>query len=119
MHEMAIAESIVDVVEREAAGRPVHRIGLIVGHLRQVVPSALAFNFDLVTTGTIAEGAELELEHVPAAGVCSDCGEETEMESFPLACAGCGSVDVEVIRGEELRVDWLELGEPAPARTTD
>lgn len=119
MHEMAIAESIVDVVQREAKGRPVRKIGVIVGHLRQVVPSALAFNFDLVTTGTIAEGAELELEHVPAAGLCGDCGEETEMGSFPLACGACGCVDVEIVRGEELRVDWLELEEPAPARTTE
>lgn len=119
MHEMAIAEAIVGVVEREADGRAVRKIGVVVGHLRQVVPSALAFNFDLVTMGTVAEGAELELEHVPAAGVCADCGEETEMASFPLSCGTCGGMDVEITRGEELRVDWLELEEPAPAPTTE
>lgn len=112
MHELSIARAILDVVEREADGRRVHRVGVVVGDLRQVVPSALTFGFEVATDGTVAEGAELELEQVPAAGICRECGAETEMEGFPLSCADCGGFDMQVTRGEELRVDWLDLEEP-------
>jgi len=111
MHELALAESVVAIASRHAAGRPVARVELKVGHLRQVVPAALEFAFELVAQGTAVEGAQLVLEAVPAAGRCRRCGAESELPGFPLACAACGSVDVELLRGEELLVEALELEE--------
>ncbi len=87
------------------------RIYLKVGHLRQVVPSALAFSFELVSQGTPVEAAELDLEEVPAAGMCRVCGAESRLESFPLRCAACGGLDIELTSGEELYVESLELEE--------
>jgi hydrogenase nickel incorporation protein HypA/HybF len=113
MHELSLAESVVAIASRHAAGRPVARVELKVGHLRQVVPSALEFAFELVAQGTPVEGAELVMEEVPAAGRCRGCGIESELPSFPLACAACGGLDLELLRGEELRVDALELEEAA------
>jgi hydrogenase nickel incorporation protein HypA/HybF len=111
VHELSIADSIVAIVDRHAAGRTVTRVELRVGHLRQVVPSALEFAFELVAQGSAAEGAELVMHEVPAAGVCRSCGAESELPDFPLHCSACGSFDVELIRGEELLVDSLELEE--------
>jgi hydrogenase nickel incorporation protein HypA/HybF len=91
----------------------VSRIELKVGHLRQVVPSALEFSFELLTNGTPLEGAELVIEDVPARGRCRECGVETEMRTFPFQCSRCGGVDLEIQAGEELLVDALEL-EPDP-----
>ena len=116
MHELAIAESIVRIAAAHAAGRRVSRVDLRVGHLRQVVPSALAFSFELVAAGTAVEGAELGLEEIPAGGRCRMCGEEGALSAFPLSCLACRSLDVEVTRGEELLVDSLEL-EEEPALT--
>jgi hydrogenase nickel incorporation protein HypA/HybF len=79
--------------------------------LRQVVPSALTFGFELVAEGTPVEGAELELENVPATGLCSDCGVESRLQSFPLQCGVCGGFDLELLSGEELFVESLELEE--------
>jgi hydrogenase nickel incorporation protein HypA/HybF len=115
MHELAIAESVVDIAARHAAGRRVARVELEVGHLRQVVPSALSFAFELVARGTPMEGAELSMREVEAAGRCRRCGADTPLPSFPLACASCGGIDVEVTRGEELRVEALELEEEVVA----
>jgi hydrogenase nickel incorporation protein HypA/HybF len=112
MHELAIAEGIAGVAERHAAGRRVYAVELRVGHLRQVVPAALEFAFELVTSGTALEGAELRIEEVPAAGRCRRCGCEAALDGFPLACAGCHSLDMEVTAGDELLVDSLELEEP-------
>jgi hydrogenase nickel incorporation protein HypA/HybF len=114
MHELSIAESIVAVAERHAAGRSVCAIDLKVGHLRQVVPSALEFAFELTAKGTCLDGAELRIEQVPAAGRCRACSAETVLECFPLTCAACGGLDLEVTAGEELLVDSLELEETMP-----
>ena len=109
MHELSIAESVVDVSVRHARGRPVVAVELRVGHLRQVVPSALQFAFELLARGTPVEGAELRIEEVPAAGHCRDCGATTPLSEFPLTCRHCGGIDLEVTCGEELSVDSLEL----------
>jgi len=111
MHELSIAEAIVAIAERHAAGRQVARVEVKVGHLRQVVPSALDFAFGLVATGTVVEGAELALEVVPAEGRCLDCGAMTELKDFPLQCSHCSCFALDVLHGEELLVEALELEE--------
>ena len=109
MHELAISESVVRIAERHADGRRVTKVYLKVGHLRQVVPSALAFGFELVAQETPVEGAELVLEEVPATGKCFACGSESRLESFPLQCKACGGFDLEIVAGEELYVESLEI----------
>jgi hydrogenase nickel incorporation protein HypA/HybF len=109
VHELAIAESVVRIAERHADGRQVTKVYLKVGHLRQVVPSALAFGFELVAQETSVEGAELVLEEVPATGKCRACGSESRLESFPLQCKACGGFDLEIVAGEELYVESLEM----------
>ena len=118
MHELSIAESVVSVAARHARGRRVTGVRVKAGHLRQVVPTALEFAFELVAQGTVAEGAVLEIEEVPAAATCRACGAETGQDGFPLRCERCGGLDVEVTRGEELLVDSLELEEAEEALAT-
>ncbi len=109
MHELSIAEAVVAIVERHAGARIVRKVELKVGHLRQVVPSALEFAFELLSEGTRLEGAELAIEEVPALGRCRACGAESTLEWFPLQCRACGGLDLELLAGEELLVDALEL----------
>ena len=111
MHELAIAESIVGISGRHANGRRVTKVYLKVGHLRQVVPSALAFSFELVAQGTSVESAGLEMEEIPVTGECRECGVENQLTEFPLQCAACGAFDLEILQGEELYVESLELEE--------
>ena len=111
MHELSIADAIARVASDHAAGRRVAKVEVKVGHLRQVVPSALEFAFELVTQGTPLEGADLEIEEVPAAGLCARCGAESRLDGFPFRCSLCGGLDLDVVRGEELLVDALELEE--------
>ena len=116
MHELAIADSVVRIASRHADGRRVTKVHLKVGHLRQVVPSALDFSFELVAQGTPVEGATLEMEEVPAKGRCRACGAQSRLKSFPLQCKACGALDLDLIAGEELYVESLEMEED-PAKT--
>lgn len=109
MHELALAESIVRIASERARGRRVVAVQVACGHLRQVVPDALAFAFELVALGSPVEGARLELREVPARVRCRACGGESGADGFPLACAACGGFDVEVTAGEELIVEELEI----------
>ena len=110
MHELSIAGAIVDIGVRHAGGRPVSRIEVKVGHLRQVVPSALQFAFELVAQGTPLDGAELALEEIPATVRCGTCGAESRLDGFPLICP-CGSADVDIVAGQELTVESLDVEE--------
>jgi hydrogenase nickel incorporation protein HypA/HybF len=109
MHELSIAEAIAAVAERQAAGRRVFAVEVTVGALRQVVPAALEFAFEVATQGTALEGAALRIETVPASGRCAGCGATTVFARFPFACGACGSVDVELSGGEELLVESIEV----------
>lgn len=112
MHELSIADAVLRIALTHADGRRVTRVHLKAGHLRQIVPAALGFAWELVARGTPAEGASLEIEAVAAAGACRWCGAESMLESFPLQCRSCGSPEVELVRGEELEVEWLEYDDP-------
>ncbi len=109
MHELAIAQAVIEIASRHAGGARVAAVEVRVGHLRQVVPSALELAFEVAATGTPLEGAELQLREVEATGLCWACGKETPLPGFPLACDYCGGFDLEVTRGEELVVDALEV----------
>jgi hydrogenase nickel incorporation protein HypA/HybF len=111
LHELSIAESVVSIASRQANGRRVTKVWMKIGHLRQVVPSALSFSFGLVAEGTTVEGAQLEMEEVPVVGECRECGKQSQLDSFPLQCTACGKFDLEILRGEELLVESLELEE--------
>ncbi len=115
MHELAIAEALVGIACDHADGRRVTRVDVKVGHLRQVVPSALEFSFELVSAGTVVEGAALELEEVPVEAVCRACSAYARQVEFPFACPACGSFDLDIVRGEELLVDCLEVTDAVAA----
>jgi hydrogenase nickel incorporation protein HypA/HybF len=118
MHELAIAQSMFEIARRHARGQRVTNVEVRVGHLRQVVPASLSFAFELTAMGTELEGAELEIVRVPATGVCRDCGTELQLPDYPLLCAACGGLDIDITAGEELQVESLELDEQ-PLLTTE
>ena len=108
MHEMAITQSVVDAVCDHAAGRRVQSVKVEVGALCAVVPDAMQFCFELATEGTVADGARLDLDVRPGAARCRSCGEHFELPDLILLCP-CGSADVEVLAGRELRIMSMEV----------
>jgi hydrogenase nickel incorporation protein HypA/HybF len=109
VHELSITQSVVDAVCERAAGRPVHTVRVRVGKLTAVVADSLRFCFDLVTAGTVAEGATLDIEQPPGAARCRACGTDFTLTDPVLLCP-CGSADVQVTSGWELQIISMEVG---------
>jgi len=111
MHELSVSSAIVDTAVRHADGRRVTSVQVRLGRLRQVVPTSLAFYFELVSRETVCAGARLDQEVVPAVLRCADCEAAWEIDVPFFRCGRCGSVDVTVESGEELEVASIEVEE--------
>ncbi len=108
MHELGITQSVVDAV-LDAVDEP--RISLLrmeIGRLSGVVPDSVRFCFDLVVEGTALEGALLEIVEPAGQARCRSCGAPFEVE-HPIVLCRCGSADVEVLSGRELRIKAVEV----------
>jgi len=111
MHELSLCQAILEHVESRAGGRPVRRVDVRIGHLRQVVPDSLQFSWEMLTESTELAGCELVIEHVAAVVRCRECATETTLGWPVLACAACEGHDVELLRGEELQIASLDVAE--------
>jgi hydrogenase nickel incorporation protein HypA/HybF len=111
MHEMAISSAVLESVLRHAAGRRVSEVRLRVGHLRQVVPDSLSFYWDIVTRDSVCEGSALDMELIPARLACAGCAREWEIELPVFRCPSCGGAEVQVVSGDELEVESIEVEE--------
>jgi hydrogenase nickel incorporation protein HypA/HybF len=109
MHELSVATAVLNTALKHADDRRVSVVNLRVGRLRQVVPDSLRFYFEIVARDTSCEGAVLELEEIEARLRCTDCEREWAPEIPAFRCPDCGSADVEVIAGEELEVQFIEI----------
>ena len=111
MHELSIAQSIVEIAEAKAREKNVqciHTVKIRLGEFTTVVPEALEFAFEIARQGTLAENARLEIESVPMVVRCVACGTVTDpVRDVCLICPHCG-LPLEVISGEELQVEYIE-----------
>ena len=112
MHELSIAESILDLAIEEAKKRnssAVVAIKLRLGEFTGVAREALEFGFEIARQGTLAERAVLEIEVVPFKTRCPSCGLiGRPIDDFCLICAACGS-PMGIISGREMQLEYLEL----------
>ncbi|HEY0813449.1 MAG TPA: hydrogenase maturation nickel metallochaperone HypA [Pseudonocardia sp.] len=108
MHELSITQSVVEAVTRRMGEARIRRVRLEVGQLCGLVPDSVRFCFELVAAGTTCEGALVEIDEPCGRARCRTCALEFETgEVLPL-CA-CGSADVAVEGGRELRIREVEL----------
>ena len=112
MHELSIMQSALSLAldqARQAGAARVHTIRLRIGALSGVVPDALEFAFEALTPGTMAEGAQLAIEHVPARFWCTTCTQEFQSDDLFAECPGCHSLSGELRAGREMEVASLEI----------
>lgn len=112
MHELPITEGILKIATEAAGGRQITMIHLVVGELSSIVDDSVQFYFDMLSKGTVADGARLDFQRLPATLMCLDCGKTFEVRApLPSSCPHCGSVRLQVTGGRELRVDSIEVND--------
>ncbi|MBN1576047.1 MAG: hydrogenase maturation nickel metallochaperone HypA [Chitinispirillaceae bacterium] len=111
MHELSIVEGLIDIIRETAQTHGLNRVEKVtlrIGAMRQIVPDALNFAFEVLGKGTIAEGAEVVITVVPTKARCGECGSEFTVDDCCFICTSCGSGGVVVTEGKELYIDSIE-----------
>ncbi len=117
MHELSIATAVLNTALKHCDDRRVTLVNVRVGRLRQVVAGSLEFYFEIVARNTVCEGAELELVEIEARLQCRDCERAWSPEIPAFRCPSCASAQVDVVAGEELEIDYIEVEQEEAACT--
>jgi hydrogenase nickel incorporation protein HypA/HybF len=112
MHEISIAERIVEIVRESVDHRPldeVRTVRVAVGALSGVDAEALTFSFSAITGATPLERSVLDILWIPVTVRCADCRRESQLEDTLMRCPQCGGMNTTVLQGRELEVREIEL----------
>jgi hydrogenase nickel incorporation protein HypA/HybF len=114
MHELAIAQNILEIVQQsvpEEQAAAVRWIRVRVGQLSGIVPDSLDFCFSAIASQTKMPQASLSIEKVPTVSRCRDCQHSFSVEDFAFFCPVCKGGNLELLSGKELEIIEIELEE--------
>ena len=112
MHELPVTQSIVRIASEEAKKnnvKIVKEIRIKVGKLTGLIPNCIQYYFDIISKGTVVEGAKLNIEKLPIRIKCNNCGKESIIEVNSYSCSFCNSNDIKIIGGNEFYIESLEV----------
>ena len=112
MHELSVTQGIFDIVESEAKKNNVKKVvnvKLKIGQLSGIMPMLIQDYFNILTEGTIVEGAELIIDRVEASIRCSECNEVSMIDRMKLKCPKCDSIEVKIETGKEFYIESMEV----------
>lgn len=111
MHEMSVITYLLETVEQEARQHNADKvlaINLVVGERASIMDDSLFFYFDMLTPGTLAEGAKLNTRRVPSKFQCLECG-SAYLAGNDFHCPDCGGVGHISPEGSEFFIDSIEI----------
>jgi len=115
MHELAVTQSLlklaVDHAEAAEATR-VTDIYIEIGQLSSYVDESVQFYWDLISKGTVAQGATLHFHRVPMELECHDCRHCFQPTGANFECPKCKSEHVEVVSGDVFQLVGLDVEKP-------
>jgi hydrogenase nickel incorporation protein HypA/HybF len=112
MHEMGIANSVLDAVRAESLRFPnghIHKVGVRIGELAGVDPAAMSFCFEALVRDTELEPLSLQIDYCPQTYRCRRCQHSFSPEAEAWNCPLCGAADLEFAGGDELVIAYLEV----------
>ena len=118
MHELAITENILNLTlshARQAGANRVTDLYLVIGQFSSIVDDSVQFYWNMVSEGTICEGAQLHFERLPAQIRCLDCDDTYTVPDGMTPCPQCSGSHVTIVSGEEFRLDSIAVDTAVPA----
>lgn len=112
MHELSITQNILRIASdyaTKASAQRVTDLYLVIGQLSSIVDDSVQFYWDIISKGTLCEGATLHFQRIAARLRCQQCGTEYGLEQELTTCPTCHSVRVQVIQGEEFLLESIEV----------
>ena len=112
MHELSVTQSLLDLSMRhaeEARARRVTGLNLTIGALSSFVDESIQFYWEILSRGTICEGAHLNFHRLPAGLLCLDCGKSYTMNSELHPCPECHSSQIKITSGDDFRLDSIDV----------
>jgi hydrogenase nickel incorporation protein HypA/HybF len=112
MHELAVTQSILRIAidnAKKVDARQITSINLIIGQMASIVDDSIQFYWDIISEGTIALGAKLNITRLPIEMRCFDCGYVFLPGSDTFECPSCKSIRVQVVQGEEMQVESIDV----------
>lgn len=114
MHERSLVQSLLRQVQQVASSHPACRVQAIrvrIGEFSGIEPRLLASAFDDLVQESPLQGTTLDVENVPLAAKCEQCGHEFQIERFSFQCVHCGSSELSLQGGEELLLESVTMEE--------
>lgn len=108
MHEMGIAESILEAMRKECPDAHVVKAGVRIGEWSGVNADSLLFCWDALMK-LENQQCELEVEFCPRQNQCPECEWVFPVEEFRTDCPRCGCKATSAVKGNELELSFLEL----------
>lgn len=116
MHEMSVAQNIIDIVQQHLPEQNNHAVSTVnvkIGKMAGIVPESLEFSFQVIAADTPGmTGAVLKMHFVPLIIRCKDCNTESTIDDPFFMCPGCNSINVDTLSGTELQVTEIEIEDP-------
>ena len=112
MHEMSQCESVLQIVEEEAARQRFSKVKwlqLEIGTLAGVEVEAMRFCFDAVSRNSVLEGAALDIVQPVGQAWCMQCAKTLPLRERYQPCPECGGYQLQVTGGDEMRIKELEV----------
>ena len=112
MHEMSIAQNIIEIVDEtlsEDEKPKLKEIVVDIGELVAVVPDSLQFCFEAIVQDTDYKNSVLNINTIPIKIMCKNCNTQSNIEKYSFLCPKCDSSKIEIISGEELSIRYLEV----------
>lgn len=112
MHELTVTQSILQIALENAKkvdARKITSINLLIGQMASIVDDSIQFYWDIISEGTIALGAKLNITRIPTEMRCFDCEQSFFPGTESFDCPGCHGTRIQVVKGVEMRVESIDV----------
>ena len=114
MHELSIAQEILGIVNQyvpKPKEKYVRSVKVKIGKMSNILIDSLTFCFEAIIYNTPLMGAKLEIIEIPVSINCNNCNTTSEIDPPVFTCPHCGSNQLKIIGGTEMRVDVIEIND--------